>query len=118
MGRHNPAHARLFAGATPAVARTAPLRRSFVVELVRFADDRARFLLDQAARLELHPVIGDVLELELSWRDGDLTAVAVDVYAVHPGGFVDVRGTSVVVGIDQKPERCRLRRYPQTKRLP
>ena len=115
MSRYNPDHARLFDGVTPPPSSArAPLRRSFVVELVRFADDRARFHLDAIVVADLAPTVGDRFELELEWRDGT-AGTAVVVYAVHDGGFVDVRGLGVGIADGDEPRRCRLRRYPERK---
>jgi len=94
-----------------AIQRHGPLRRSHDVRLTRFADERARFQLSQAAQLDLHPVVGDQLQCELEWRDG-WVAISVVVYAVHPNGFVDVRGIEPLNDND-RPERARLRRWPE-----
>jgi hypothetical protein len=93
-----------------ALQRHGALLRSCDVRLVRFAEERARFQLDHAAQLELHPAQGDRLECSLFWGDDEFMT-AVDVYAVHPGGFVDVHGVSPIHELD-KPDRARLRRYP------
>lgn len=110
MSRYNPAHARLFGGVqAPASPNSAPLRRTCAVDLVRHADVRARFKLDDAAKIELHPAVGDRVECVQSWPDGGFTELAVEVYAVHPGGFVDVTG--LVIDPSDPPVRITLRRY-------
>lgn len=115
MSRFNPAHARLFGGVqAPDVQRREKLCRSFDVELVRVNLDegRARFALDDAARLELHPVIDDKLQCGLVWADGAIEC-SVTVYAVHPGGFVDVRGYAAIC--EDRPARTWLRRWPNER---
>ena len=97
-----------------ALQRHGSLLRSCDVRLGRHADERARFELGHSAQLELHPVIGDRLECSLFWGDDEFMT-AVDVYAVHPNGFVDVRGVSPIHEQD-KPDRARLRRYPAITR--
>lgn len=94
-----------------AITRHGPICRSHDVKLTKFADERARFQLDHAAQLDLHPVIGDKLQCDFSWPDGEFST-AVEVYAVHPGGLVDVRGISPIHELDQ-PQRSRLRRYAE-----
>lgn len=109
MSRYSPAHARLFGGVqAPEAARREDLRRSCEVALVRHADVRARFKLDDAAKLELHPAVGDKLQCAQIWGDGS-SELAVEVYAVHAGGFVDITG--LVIDPSDPPTRITLRRY-------
>ena len=115
MSKYNPAHAHLFGGViAPASPSSAPLRRSCVVELVRHADVRARFKLDDTAKLELHPTVGERMECVQSWPDGGFTELAVEVYAVHSGGYVDVTG--LVIAAEDPPTRITLRRYPNERK--
>lgn len=109
LSRYNSAHSRLFAGVEPPTkARVEPLRRSFVVELRRHVDARARFHLDATDMAELQPVVGDHLECELTCGHDDLNAFSVDVYAVHPHGFVDVNGFTPIASTDGWTIRLRL----------
>jgi hypothetical protein len=52
--------------------------------LMRRADDRARLATT------LQCAVGDRLLVDLRWRDGSV-GFAVDVYAVHARGLVDVK---------------------------
>jgi hypothetical protein len=81
--------------------------RDFLVVLVRHAENRVRFHLDEATLAEIDPELGDRLHCSQIWDDGSIET-AVDVYAVHDGGFVDASGW---LAQDQEPDRVRLRRY-------
>ena len=97
-----------------AIQRHGPLLRSHTVSLVRFADERARFQLDHAAQLDLHPAVGDALQCDLEWRDSEWTSTSVHVDAVHRDGFVDVSGLAQPISDSDRPARARLRRWPET----
>jgi len=98
-----------------AIQRHGPLLRSHDVTLMRFAEERARFRLGHAALLDLHPVVGDALQCDLEWKGGEWISVSVNVYATHPGGFVDVNGLAQPINDNDRPERARLRRWPEVE---
>lgn len=78
------------------------------VELVRCIDAKVRFYLDARAQRLLEPSVGQRIDCESQWSDGFIST-AVDVIAVHPGGFVDCIGFQQ---LDRStPEQVWLRRY-------
>ena len=95
-------------GAAHVAQRHGSLESSFVVALKRQADNRARFQLDARAVVGLEIAVGDRLLCSLDFTDGEI-AFAIDVYAVHDGGFVDVRGFNAID--DELPDAIRLRRF-------